>query len=145
MVRGASRATVHGVAKSQTSLSDSHMPLFWISFPFRSPQGIEQTSLCYTVDPYYLFYTQQCIYISSLISQFIPLPLFPTLVYIHLFSTSVYNFLKRQNHDVRSQDSKHWAEESSDYEVLRSFQVLLVFFFLFVLVEVKCVHCEKTH
>ena len=24
-------------------------PLFWISFPFRSPQSIEQRSLCYTV------------------------------------------------------------------------------------------------
>ena len=29
-------------------------PLFWISFPFRSPQSIEQSSLCYTVGSHWL-------------------------------------------------------------------------------------------
>ena len=68
MDRGAGWATVHGVAKSQTQLKRLSMhacivalqmlllsaaqqsgptilthisPLFWISFPFRSPQSIE--------------------------------------------------------------------------------------------------------
>ena len=47
MDRGTWQATVHGVEKSRTRLSDSHFnfihifTLFKISFPFRSPQSIE--------------------------------------------------------------------------------------------------------
>ena len=38
-------------------------PLFWVSFPFRSPQGIEESFLCQTIGSYcYLFYTQQCVH-----------------------------------------------------------------------------------
>ena len=33
-------------------------PLFWISFPFRSSQNIEQSSPCYTVGSHYLFFTK---------------------------------------------------------------------------------------
>ena len=65
MGRGAWQATVHGVTKSQTGLStssslpynvvlvfpaqQSESPLPGISFPFRSPQSMEQSSLCSTV------------------------------------------------------------------------------------------------
>ena len=38
-------------------------PLFWVSFPFRSPQSIEESFLCQTIGSYcYLFYTQQCVH-----------------------------------------------------------------------------------
>ena len=48
MDRGARQATVHGVAKSRTQLSN-FTSLTQIPFPFRSSQSIQQRFLCYTV------------------------------------------------------------------------------------------------
>ena len=39
--------------------------LFWISFPFRSPPSIEESSLCYIVLMSYLFYTLYCLVAKS--------------------------------------------------------------------------------
>ena len=52
--REAWHAAVHGVAKSQTRLSDWITTInvsssFWTSFPFRSPQCVKQSFLCYNV------------------------------------------------------------------------------------------------
>ena len=53
---------VSAVQKRESAIHIHISPLFWISFPFRSPQSIEQSSLCYKqVLISYLFYTQQCI------------------------------------------------------------------------------------
>ena len=42
----------------------TYTPLFWISFPFRSPQGIEESSLCYTAGSHWLsvLYTVSIVY-----------------------------------------------------------------------------------
>ena len=44
-----------------------YTPLFWISFPFRSPQGIEESSLCYTAGSHWLsvLYTVSIVYICQ--------------------------------------------------------------------------------
>ena len=39
---------VSAVQQSASAVRIHISPLFWISFPFRSPQSIEQSSLCYT-------------------------------------------------------------------------------------------------
>ena len=45
------------IAFSEISYTYTYIsPLFWISFPLRSSQSNEQSSLCYTVDFYQLFY-----------------------------------------------------------------------------------------
>ena len=61
MDRGAWWAMVHRVTKGLTQLKQlsTHAPIhssppFGISFPFRPPQSIEQSSLCYTVGFYCL-------------------------------------------------------------------------------------------
>ena len=45
----------------------TYTPLFWISFPFRSPQGIEESSLCYTAGSHWLsvLYTVSIVYICQ--------------------------------------------------------------------------------
>ena len=69
------------------------VPLFWISFPFRSPESIEQSSLCCTIGPHWLlFYTQQCIYVNPNLPIHPTLPLLPQ-VSICLFSMSASQFL----------------------------------------------------
>ena len=57
-----------------------HIALSWV------PCATQQVLISY------LFYTQQCVYISISVSQFIS-SLFPHLVFICLFSTSVSVFL----------------------------------------------------
>ena len=57
------QATVHDVAKSWTRLSDF---TFTFTFPFRSPQWIEQSFLCYIVGFHQSsIINQRCIYVSS--------------------------------------------------------------------------------
>ena len=69
-------------------------PLYWISFPFRSPQSTEQSSLCCTLGSHQfftaaaaVFYTQyqQCMYINPSF----PIHPFTLLLSIHLFYMSV--------------------------------------------------------
>ena len=40
---------VCAVQQSESAVHIHIFPLFWIPFPFRSPQSTEQSSLCYTV------------------------------------------------------------------------------------------------
>ena len=40
---------VSTVQQSESAVHIHISPLFWLSFPFRSPQSTEQSSLCYTV------------------------------------------------------------------------------------------------
>ena len=67
---------VSTVQQSESGVCIHISPLFWISFPFRSPQSIEQSSLCYIQQFFicYLLYTQyqQCIYVNP------NLPIHPT-------------------------------------------------------------------
>ena len=64
-----------------------HSFFFKILFPYRPLQSTEQSSPCYTVGSYYLFYTQQCVYANPNFPIY-PFPLYP-LVTISLFSTSM--------------------------------------------------------
>ena len=43
---------VLAVQQTESAVCIHISPLFWISFLFRSPQSIEQNSLCYTVGPH---------------------------------------------------------------------------------------------
>ena len=55
--------SVSTVQQSESAVHIHISPIFWISFPFRSPQSIEQGSLCYTVGSHQLsiLYTLVCI------------------------------------------------------------------------------------
>ena len=65
-------------------------PLFlWISFPFRSPQSLEQSFLDYTVGSHQLSVLYIAVYICQPQSPSSSHPSCPTLVSICLFSTSV--------------------------------------------------------
>ena len=61
-------------------------PLFWISFPLRSPQSTEQSSLCYTVGSHQLsiLYIVSIVYISQSQSPNLSHPT-PFLLGIHTF------------------------------------------------------------
>ena len=72
---------------SESAICIHISPPLGISFLFRSPQGIEQSSLCQSVLISYLLYTQQCVYISPKLPLH-PTPPFP-LATIHLVCTSV--------------------------------------------------------
>ena len=43
---------VSTVQQSESAICIRISPLVWISFSFRSPQSIEESSLCYTVGPH---------------------------------------------------------------------------------------------
>ena len=45
---------VSSVEQSESAMC-IHVTLFWISFSFRLPQSIEQSSLCYTIGPLLIF------------------------------------------------------------------------------------------
>ena len=75
---------VSGVQKSESAECIHISTLFWISFPFRSPQCIEQNFLCYTVGSHYS--------VNSNLPIHPTFPLSP-LESIHLFSMSVSLFL----------------------------------------------------
>ena len=83
---------VSAVRQSESAICIHISPLLGISFPSRSPPSTESSSLCYTVGPHSLFI---CFIHSSVIwrSQLIPPSHPPSLVSIHLFSTSVSLFL----------------------------------------------------
>ena len=67
-----------------------HMsPLFWISFPFRSSQSTEKSSLSYTVSSYcYLFHIYVYVCESQSPNSFHPPP--SPLESTHVFSTFVF-------------------------------------------------------
>ena len=69
-------------------------PLFWISLPFRSPQSIEESSLCYMVFSHQLFilYIVSIVYISIRISHFIPPCLTPLVCMSHLSFIIIFVF-----------------------------------------------------
>ena len=71
----------------------TYIPVFWISFPFRSPQSTEFPMLCSRFSPViYFIHSINSVRMSIPVSQFIP-PLLPALVSICLFSASVSLFL----------------------------------------------------
>ena len=85
--------SVSAVQQSESALHIHISPLFWISFPFRSSQSTEQSSLCYRAGSQLsILHTVFYIYTSAPISQF-SAPPFPALVTITLFSMSVSLFL----------------------------------------------------
>ena len=63
---------------------------FGISFPFRSSQSIEWSSLCYTVGSHQLFFIQSSnsAYMSIPISQFIP-PHYPPSIHMFVLCLSI--------------------------------------------------------
>ena len=65
---------VSTVQQSNSTIGIHISPLFWVSFPFRSPQSTEQSSLCHTVDSNQLsiLYTVVYIYVNP------NLPVHPT-------------------------------------------------------------------
>ena len=71
------------VQQSESVIRIHISPLFQISFPFRSPQSTEQSSLYYTVGSHQLIYfIHNSVYMSIPISQFIPAPLPPWCPYV---------------------------------------------------------------
>ena len=56
---------VSAVEQSESAISISTSPLFWISFPFRSPQSTEQSSLYYTVGSHQLSILYIVVYICQ--------------------------------------------------------------------------------
>ena len=78
------------VSTAQQSESVLHIhisPLFWISFPFRSPRSTEWSSPCYTVGSYICFINS--IYMSIPISRVIPLPPIPLGIHTFVLYVSV--------------------------------------------------------
>ena len=63
---------VSTVQQSLSAIRIHISPLFWISFPFRSAQTIEQSSLCYTVGSHQLsiLYIVSIVYIDIYTVQF---------------------------------------------------------------------------
>ena len=60
------------VQQSELAMGILTSPLFWISFPFRSPQSTESSSLYYIVSSYYLSVLYTAVYVCK--SQSIPPP-----------------------------------------------------------------------
>ena len=84
---------VSAVQRSESAICIHISPLFWISFPLRSPQSTEQSSLCYTVCCHQLSILYIVVYIRQSQSRSSSHSPHPPLVSIHLFSTSVSPFL----------------------------------------------------
>ena len=57
--------SVSAVQQSESAICIHIYPLFWISFPFRSPQSTEQSSLCYTVGSHQLSVLYIVVYICQ--------------------------------------------------------------------------------
>ena len=74
---------VYTVQQSETAIRIHISPLFQISFPFRSPQNIEQRSLCYTVGSHQLSVLYIVVYICQSQSPNSSQPFFP--LDIHTF------------------------------------------------------------
>ena len=86
--REAWRAAVHGVARSQTWLSDwtTTTILLKILFPFKLLQSTKQSFLCYTVGPCWLSILNIAVFSYQFQTPNVSLP---TLVTINSFSMSV--------------------------------------------------------
>ena len=93
-------------------------PLFWISFPFRSPQSTEYSSLCcYSRFSLVIYFIHSIIsvYMSTSVSQFIPL-LIPLSVSTYLFSRKIAQmnlFTKQKQRHRRVKKvlfSKVWSD-----------------------------------
>ena len=76
---------VSAVEQSESPIHIHTSPLFWVSFPFRSPQSIDQSPLCciHQVLINYLFYIWQYMHVSS------NLPIHPN----HLLPLGVCTFV----------------------------------------------------
>ena len=83
---------VSAVQPSESVIHIHISPLFWISFPFRSPQSTEQSSLCYAVGSHQLsiLYIVVYIYMSIPISQFIPPTPSPLITIIRSLDLCLY-------------------------------------------------------
>ena len=76
---------VSAVQQTESTMHIHISPLFWISFPFMSPQITEQSSLCYTVSPYqsFIIYVVVCIGQSQSLNPLHSLPpWYPFVLYI---------------------------------------------------------------
>ena len=72
---------VSTVQQSESAICIHVPPLFWISFPFRSPQSTEQSSLCYTGSHQLAILYQQRVCVSPNLP--IPLSLLPLGIHIY--------------------------------------------------------------
>ena len=84
---------VSAVLQSESALCIHISLLFWISFSFKSPQSIKQSSLCYTAGSHQLSILYILVYICQSQAPNSSRSPFPPLVYICLFSMSVSLFL----------------------------------------------------
>lgn len=75
---------ISGIQQSESVIYIHISTLFWIIFPYRSLQGIEQSSLYCMLGPYYLFYIQQHAYVNP------NLPIHPSLLFPLNVHTSVF-------------------------------------------------------
>ena len=76
---------VYAIWQRRSAVQIHISPLFWIYFPFRSPQSTEQSSLCYTVSPYqsFIIYVVVCIGQSQSLNPLHSLPpWYPFVLYI---------------------------------------------------------------
>ena len=84
---------VSAVQQSESAIHIHISPSFWISFPFRSPQTTEQSSLYYTFCSHQLPILYTVVYICQSQSPNSSHPRFLPLVSVRLFSTCVSLFL----------------------------------------------------
>ena len=68
---------VSTVQRSESAICIHISPLFWISFPFRSPKSTKQSSLCYTVGSHQLSILYILVYICQSQSPSSSHPPFP--------------------------------------------------------------------
>ena len=83
---------VSTVQQSELAIRIHIPPLFWISFPFRSPQSIEQSSLCYTVASHQLciLYIVSKVYICQSQSPNSSHPPFPLGIHTFVLYACVF-------------------------------------------------------
>ena len=113
---------VSTVQLSESAIRIHISSLFWISFSFRSPQSIEQSSLCYTVGSHKLsiLYIVSILYICQ--SQYpnsSHLPRLPPLVsirsqYFKVFnSPHIFSLLNLNTHTFLSLQTGRYLEKTS--------------------------------
>ena len=95
------------LCSSDSAICIHIFPLFWISFPFRSPQSTEQGSLCNTVDSHQLsiLYTVSVVYIHQFQSPNSSDPSFPRLCKYKFFGLLMGCVCQGEVTEIRAWDS----------------------------------------